>query len=282
MVATVGIQAPQADAMTVVKSITVAMKSPASQVMSVYNLRTKSLAATVTQVMVPYRKIAAGIAATQSYTLAVVRGKIDNPKLRSWTFTLDDHDFWVLKLGTYKKTLVYDLLTGCWSWWNSDTDATWRASVGLNWRSSGSVPYNNGSNIVVGDDSTGTLWVLDPLAPVDDDVTTTDVHTFQRIATGQIPTSGRTWVPVYEVDLSCSLGQPASTASSVTMTYSDDQGATYTTAVEPMSVTIGDYNQLFQWRSLGRFRSPGRIVRIIDDGAFARIDNMTINGEVGD
>ena len=53
------------------------------------------------------------IEVSQARTLGVVRGRIGNPKLRVWTFSLDGHDFYVLRLGD-SETLVYDLYSEQW------------------------------------------------------------------------------------------------------------------------------------------------------------------------
>src|SRR3546814_14698748 len=99
-------------------------------------------------------------------------------------------------------------------------------------------------------------------------------HTFPRVATGQLTTTGRNYQPIYSVQLRGSLGQPSVTANTLTLSYSDDQGNTFVVADEPIVVTAGDYAQELDWRSLGMFRSPGRLFKIEDDGALQRIDSM--------
>jgi hypothetical protein len=54
----------------------------------------------------------------QADVLAYVRGRIQNPKLRAWTFTLDGHDFYVLRLGM-DLTLVYDVYSEQWMDWDA-------------------------------------------------------------------------------------------------------------------------------------------------------------------
>src|SRR3954464_14599725 len=36
---------------------------------------------------------------SQAVVLAAVRGRVANPRVRAWTYTLDGHDFYVLRLG---------------------------------------------------------------------------------------------------------------------------------------------------------------------------------------
>src|SRR3546814_624162 len=163
-------------------------------------------------------------------------------------------------------TLIYDLSTGQWAWWTTGDRNSWRANVGLNWRSAGSIPDIYGSNIIIGDDNYGILWVLDPSQGTDDDLIDDTDHTFPRVATGQLTTTGRNYQPIYSVQLRGSLGQPSVTANTLTLSYSDDQGNTFVVADEPIVVTAGDYAQELDWRSLGMFRSPGRLFKIEDDG----------------
>lgn len=243
-----------------------------------YNIPSREMRVSAVTSIVPVVQISQQMRASQMLALAIVKGQLDNPKLRAWTYTLDGHDYYILKLGTGSKTLVFDLSTGQWSWWCSANSTRWRASVGMNWRSAGTIPVNFGSNVVVGDDTLGALWVLDPEQGYDDHFFDGfDPVKFPRVATGQIPMDSRKALPIYSVDLTASVGYPALSDSVVSLDYSDDQGNTYVTADEPQVSTEGVYDQEFAWRSLGQVRSPGRLFRITDDGAFARIDSMVIN-----
>lgn len=209
----------------------------------------------------------------------VYRGKTYNPKLRAWTFDLDWHEFYVLRLGD-NKTLVYDLSTEQWSWWSSGLEYYWRPSVGTNWVSAGAIPYYNGSNVVVGDSNFGILWMLDPEQGYDDP-TQPDmreagvIRTFPRSATGQVLTRGRVTVQCFQLYLVGNNGRPSYPNAPVTLTYSDDGGQTFRDAGTKF-VTNGDYYQEFAWRSLGLIKSHGRLFRIEDDGAFAKIEELTL------
>lgn len=212
---------------------------------------------------------------SQARVIAIVRGRVYNPKLRAWTFNLDGHSFYVLRLAD-EKTLVYDITTKQWSWWTSDNHNYWRASVGTNWKNPGSQAYEHGSNVVVGDDTFGVLWMLNPLQGYDDHPYSEDTPTrFTRQASAQIATRARTFLPCYEVYLSASTGQPALEGSSVSLSYSDDEGQTFVPAGTITTTT--DRGQEFAWRSLGLVRQPGRIFKIEDDGAFARIDSLDVS-----
>ncbi len=277
MAITPNIQAPEASVLVVMRQSAQAERVPEGQVLAAYNVPADTVAGTQGLMMIPYRRTSQSLKATQAHVAAVVRGRIDNPKLRAWTYTLDGHDYYVLKLGTQGKTLVFDLSTGQWSWWASGDEPRWRVSLGMNWKASFNIPINFGSNVIVGDDSFGALWVLDPNQGQDDSLLEDTKVPFPRVATGQMTATDRQFVPIYSVNLRASLGQPALTANTVKLEYSDDQGNTYVTADEPQVSVAGSYDQEFTWRSLGQVTSPGRLFRITDDGAFARIDAMDVN-----
>ncbi len=271
------IDAPQGGFMVAYRANTTDLNLPQANFMVPYNVPADAINSTFAGINVPYRRIAQEIDVTQSNMMVVTRGKITNPKIIAWAYTLDGHDYYVLKLGTEAKTLVFDISTGMWSWWSGPDTPRWRANCGMNWRSSGNIPSIYGSNVVVGDDSYGVLWVLDPEKGLDDHLLSEAEVTFPRVATGQMITRDRNFLPIYTVNLTASLGAPALTGNTVTLEYSDDQGNTYVTADEPQIAVAGNYEQDFMWMSLGLVRSPGRLFRISDDGAFARIDGLDIN-----
>lgn len=277
MAATPEVRAPQAGIQAVTRQAARDVRVPQSATLAVYNIPADRIDASNSLVMIPYTRISQSLRVEQARAVAVVSGRIDTPKLQAWYYTLDGHDMYVLRLGTYGKTLVYDLSTGQWSWFTSEDSVRWRASCGTNWRAAQGIGSAYGSNIVVGDDSSGTLWVLDPEKGMDDKMQGNNQVPFERIATGQLPITARQAAPIYSVNLSASFGKPDNLGNTVTLSYSDDQGNTYVTADEPMVSNEGGYDQEFTWRSLGQVRSPGRLFRITDDGAFARIDSLSVN-----
>lgn len=277
MVNAVRIDAPQAGFIMAIRQVSVNMYAAQANAMAIYNVPAPNINVTYGGENIVYTRIAQGMPTTQALVMAVVRGTIDNPKLTSWAYTLDGHDYFVLKLGTSAKTLVFDLSTGQWAWWSSLSTDHWRANTGMNWKSSGNIPFQYGSNVIVGDDSYGILWVLDPEKGTDDAILDTNVQSFPRVATGQVIARDRQFNPIFSVALTASLGEPALTPNTVTLRYSDDQGRTFVVADDVKSVTAGDYEQEFEWRSLGVVKAPGRLLQIEDDGAFARIDGLDVN-----
>lgn len=223
---------------------------------------------------------AAPVEVSQYDTVVIIRGRIFNPRLRCWWFELDAHEFYCLNLGVSGKTLVYDLTTDTWSWWATADLNYWRAAIGTHWNQSGEIAFNYGSSVVVGDDTAGILWVLNPLQGYDDPANQQDrdngeIIPFTRKATGQVLTRGRVTIPCYQTYLVADTGSPSYTGASVTLSYSDDGGNTYTDAATIVS-EAGNYYQEFAWRSLGLIRAPGRLFKITDSGAFPKIDELTL------
>ena len=268
------INAPQGVVLAAVEATSHEVETTQFVGMAVYNIPSESIASTQGDVYVTIRQLSP-VSATFGAVLAVVKGRVYDPMLKAWTFTLDGHPCYVLRLAD-DKTLIYDTITEQWSWWSSGDNYRWRAAIGMNWKTPGPIANNYGSNVVVGDDTLGILWVLNPMQGYDDDAVNTEVqNTFPRVATGQMIARGRNFIPVYEVYLTASLGDPALSNSTVTLSYSDTQGDTFVSA-GTIEVEEGNYFQEFAWRSLGRIQAPGRLFQIADDGAFARIDGLDV------
>lgn len=278
MAITPQIRAPQGLAHVVYTAVSEEMDLPQAQIMAVYNVPAENVNSShggFITVVTQQRNIKV----EQALSLAVVRGHIANPRLRAWTFDLDGHEFYVLRLGD-GKTLLYDRSTEKWSWWSSANFDYWRVAIGTNWTQSGTISASYGSSVVVGDDSTGILWILDPDqgyddSPNEDERTAGTIHRQHRVATGMIITRARNFVPCWQVFLFADAGEPVED-SIVTLQYSDTQGRSYVSAGS-ITVQQGNYQQDFQWGSLGQIGNPGRFFRIEDDGAFKRINELTVS-----
>jgi hypothetical protein len=214
---------------------------------------------------------------SQSVVRSIIRGRVDQPKVRAWTFTLDGHDFYVLRLGD-TQTFVYDVYSQQWTRWYSSSSNRWRFTTGQNWQGSGAYQAGFGSNIVTGDDTFGVLWMLDPAQSWDEDPQEGDevLLPFVRKATGQVTSNMRKTVPCFEVYLTADAGYAASISSDVTLSTSDDNGNTYA-GHGAITATPGNYSQEFAWRSLGQIRDPGRLFLIEDEGALQRINSLDIS-----
>lgn len=279
MAAAVTVRVPQAGALVTLGGTVDTIDVAQAGTLVTYNVPAENITVTYGGTGVAYNKSAETIDVVQAQVLAAVRGRISNPKLRAWTFDLDGHEFYVLNLGN-DKTLLYDLTTNTWTWWATSTFDYWRAGIGVNWVENGQNAYLSGSNVIVGDDSSSILWALNPKQGYDDvsDATGREegkVAPFERIATGQVLTRGRVTIPTYQVYLVADAGNPGYTGATVTLSYSDDQGRTFNSAGAIESVA-GNYYQEFAWRSLGLTRAPGRLFRLTDDGAFPKINELSI------
>jgi hypothetical protein len=173
----------------------------------------------------------------QSYITVVCRGRVEDPKVRAWTYTMDGHDYYVLRLGV-QETLVYDTHSEQWYSWGSDSTNLWRPFDGTNWLGGDIWSDEYGSNVVVGDDGNGSLYLLDPTSYVDDHPSLPDPTQFERIIQGQVVKRGHDNERCYSVELNGSIGEMTNAdLTTVTLYTSDDQGNTY---VDQGTVTIPD------------------------------------------
>lgn len=213
---------------------------------------------------------------SQFLVRAIVRGRIENPTVRAWTFTLDGHDYYVLRLGD-TQTLVYDTYSKQWMDWADLGSGTWRANYGINWIGGQGLGIGYGSDVVAGDDNLGLLWFLAPEQPFDGSADDGgDPIYFDRITMGQVVQTGREVLPCYAAWLTTDMGDPAYEGATVTLEISDDAGVTFSD-MGSVEVTLGTTNPQLAWYSLGQIGAPGRLFKITDDGAVARIDSMEMN-----
>jgi hypothetical protein len=215
---------------------------------------------------------------TQARVMAVVRGRVADPRVHAWTFTLDGHDFYVLRLGD-ELTLVYDVYSEQWMDWHDKYNPFWRLNIGTNWVGAAKLAYTYGSSVIVGDDTAGLLYFLDPEQPYDDHPDYLDPVQelyFERVTQGQVPMTGRQVLPCYAAWLTTDMGDPAYVGAGVKLEISDDAGETYDD-MGTVTVTPGENSPELSWYSLGQIEAPGRLFRITDDGAVARIDSMEMN-----
>jgi hypothetical protein len=227
-------------------------------------------------------KFANALRVSNAEVLVAVRGRTSNPKLRAWTFTLDGHDFYVLRLGTFA-TLVYDVYSEEWMDWDAYGEKYWPVNVGFNWvdgqgaLGDDGIPF--GSNVLVGDDTYPLLYFLDPNQPYDENPEVLDPQNeifFERVLQGQVIQTGRQVQPCYAVWLTTDMGAPAYVGAGVKLEISDDAGKTYDD-MGTIEVTVDENTPELSWYSLGQIAAPGRLFRLTDDGAVARIDSFEMN-----
>lgn len=215
------------------------------------------------------------IRASQINLYALARGSNTDPSVRAWTFTMDGHNYYVLRLGT-QETLVYDEHSQQWYTWSSGDLNIWNAYNGQNWHGGESWAYTYGSNVLVGDDGNGSIYFLNPFQDQDD----SPVYgaalpiPFRREVYGQLPFRGYKKMPCYGVQIQGSIGSQTDTSiEGVDLYVSDDRGTTYQDC-GTITIPAGDIDSRLYWRSLGAMRAPGRIFKVIDYGALKRVDSM--------
>jgi hypothetical protein len=210
---------------------------------------------------------------SKAYVTVVAKGRVDNPNIRAWTYTLDGHDYYVLRLGT-DATLVFDLTTEQVAVFGSGDTDLWRAFTGQNWQGGNFLSQNYGSNVLVGDDGNGALYFLNPDRLYDDDALqgSETPRDFPRTVTGQVVTRSFDAVPCYGVLLGGAIGEATDAAlTAVTLYTSDDQGHTWDEH-DTLTVDNADYDARLEWWSLGSIFAPGRLFKVQDRGALKRID----------
>lgn len=296
MVAAVGIRAPEGRVLALTGEIpSTGIRVPEGRVLATvrqaahdvdvfqlfgmvtYNIPSEQMNSTAGRIFATFRQ-AADIDVTQARIMVLARGRISNPKIRAWRCKLDGHDFYVLRLGD-RGTLVYDRYSKQWMDWRSFEQVFWRLNCGQNWVGAAALAPEYGSDIIAGDDTFGLLWFLDPNQAYDEHPDYLNYQQelfFERVTMGQVAMKGRENLPCYAVWLTTDMGNPAYTGAGVTLFLSDDAGEEYFDA-GTVEVVAGEKRPQLQWDSLGQIEAPGRLFKIVDDGAIARIDGMEMN-----
>lgn len=256
---------------------TVGLLASEGRVFSIYNFPSMSVQVSEDQVKLAV-KTNSDIEVSEARVFAIVRGRIENHKVRAFPFRLDGHDMVALRLGE-QDTLLWDFTTGQWARWSSEVDNNvWRPSVGNNWTGMGKPFYDDGltSDIILGDDTFGLLWGLNAEEGVDEhpDPARQPLPYLRKIV-GGIPMRLRSTQAVGAAYVTADVGNPQLAGAGISLRTSDDYGKSWT-AHGTVTVEPGNYDQEFVWRSLGLIRAPGRIFELTDNGATARIDSLDI------
>jgi hypothetical protein len=157
----------------------------------------------------------------------------------AYTYTQEGHKFYVLM--TDAGTFPYDLATTLWHE---------RGSLGLdNWRAGYAVPVYG--QTIFASHTTGKLYTasLDSYAEDGDPIT-------MEITLPTIESGTRDRVTLYAFELLCETGVGNGSAPSptVSLSYSDDGGRTFTAGVSRNLGADGQYRTRAIWRKLGQFR----------------------------
>lgn len=277
MVASVSVRVSQGDTAVVSFAGDSNVLASQSDVVAVFNIPAEVVQASQADLAF-ISLLTSEVEVSQADVIFIARGRTENVTLRVWTFTLDGHDFYVLRLGD-QLTLVYDNYSEQWVDWQSSQLPFWRANCGINWTGGEALAAVYNSNVVVGDDNVGILWFLDPEQPYDqspNEAAAQQEIYFQRVTMGQVAMKGRGVMPCYAAWLTTDMGAPAYDGAGVTLEISDDAGQTFDD-MGMVTVTLGVHSPEISWYSLGQIAAPGRLFRITDDGAVARIDGLEMN-----
>lgn len=197
--------------------------------------------------------------------------------IRTWAFSIDGHDFYLLRLGN-DETLVFDLTTNTWSNWQSFQQTYLNQHVGLNWITMGAKTAAKGQegNVVAGDSRSGVLWLADPSLGIDQNITTGWAEPFPCKVVGGVQMKGRVAVPCNAVYMLGAMGSPKNFGATMKLRTSDDGGYTWTDHGE-VWMYPGQWDQEVSWRSLGQIKTPGRIFELTDSGGSIRIDSLDMD-----
>lgn len=174
----------------------------------------------------------------------------------SWTFVLDGNRFWVVSLGP-EGDFAYNPLTKQWCKLITQGFPGLNFRYGTMWK----------VRIMGGDALYPTLYELDPNQPDDE-----GWRAVQHIVTGGITVRAPDQIGVSNFRLTASVGKLSDATTDVNLTFSDDNGISFT---GPFTITLaqGQTNTPLVWDALGSFAAPGRIFQVSDQGGM-----LSING----
>ena len=165
--------------------------------------------------------------------------------LRAWTFSIDQHIYYVLSLEA--ETWVYDVTTKLWSNSASFDRSYWRAHLGTDVSGDAfALDAQAGSNQV---------WKVNPDTQTDAGypiiATATAFHELK---------SGRDGCGNISIIASVGTGLQEGQGSNpiVELRWSDDQGQTWTDWKRTGLGRVGNYEKRVRWNRLGQIRAPGR------------------------
>lgn len=167
----------------------------------------------------------------------------------SWTFVADGHRFWVLPLGP-EGDWAYDTVTKQWCQLNTQGFPGLNFRHGVMWK----------TRVMGADQLYPFLYELDPDQPDDE-----GWRPVEHIVTGGVQTRSPNMIGVANFRLAATPGHLSDATSTVELTYSDDNGNTWSDPVG-IDVAQGAYDTQLVWSALGSFAAPGRIFKVTDAG----------------
>lgn len=193
--------------------------------------------------------------------VAFKTGIASDPNFRSWAWNLDGHVFYNLVLGD-EGSFVFGLSTGRWSQFVTEGYPVWNAEAGIVRR----------GQVLAADVLNPIIWEVTPDVATDE-----GFKPIRRVVTAISPVRGRDGVGVGEIIVyaSADTQQPGDVPPTMTLSYSDDQGASFETFATYEITGDSEYS----FRSLGSMYAPGRVWRIEDVGGPVRISDAWIDVE---
>lgn len=171
--------------------------------------------------------------------------KSDPMALRAWTFSIDQHIYYVLSLSD--QTWIYDTTMKLWFNANSFELPYWRAHLGTDVSGDAyALDVQSGSNQV---------WKVNPdsLTDVGDPIIAV-ATAFHEMKSGRDGCGNITIIASTGVGLQTGQGSNPL----VQMRWSDDQGKTFTDWRSASLGRVGQYETRVRWNRLGQIRAPGR------------------------
>jgi hypothetical protein len=179
-----------------------------------------------------------------------------------WSYILDGHATLVMTAGQHG-TFTYDFATQKWAEARTNGSYRWRVWQGA----------QNGSQVIAGDVQTNQLYRLDT------SVNTDSGAAFYREVTGLYEVTNPE--PCSSLYLKVNPGETAVAGADLQVTFSDDQGRTFSAPINVPLGEPGDYDREVIARRLGQMRQPGRVFKIAcSDDARLRISSASVNEAV--
>lgn len=263
MTATPATRLTQADTLVAMTSLAGSERLTQGNVLTAINYPTQKERTTQGNVLVTAVP-STQIRNTETNVLVAILVGAEERILRAWTFTQDDHDFYVLQAGAY--SYVYDKLTEQWCQWQSpDAQYYFRGADGCGW---------NGINVCC-DPDTGAIYQIDPVGRLDYGTTPITSQVYCGLTE-----RFRDHVPAFMAEVAISqastpLGIDGSTVS-ITLDSFDTINWYNHGSVPGSSIGTPTWVRFY---GLGLIGSPGRLFRVTDTGVARRIDG--INLEIG-
>lgn len=259
MVATAGINTTQADVFAII-----AMPGASNKNTQLYSLTAVTIPSANEKLTQLHGLVALQynppVKNTETYVLVAIITGAETRQLRAWTFTQDDHDFYVLQTGD--ATYIYDKLTQQWCQWQSPDAAYWRGNDGCDWE---------GINVCC-DPDTGKIYQIDADNRLDYGTTPITSQVF-----GGMTERFRNYTPCYMAEVALSEGRPPAVADVTTVGI---RLRTYDTLTWTDHGTLQGQpsgNMLYaRFYGLGLMKSPGVLFEITDYGYARRIDGLNI------